>query len=774
MAEKACKFLREADGYFNNGIVDEKKFNKNNLFILRGPYKNGIIHTCENNYERINALGGYLYQNLENIADNFKGEGDNGNRHIEIFMMWLGDKLYKLENNYTTTLEESYKNNLKESMGVVDYWNLIDGKRAYKIANVWYMSELYSLLNCICSIIIEYNKNPNSKEIGKISPKCYQKFIDLYKNVKTCYSYFHLLKNLKNIYDGFRNVAIRKNAANRKNTAMPSPLNRYKLQALQYVMNASTIPLIELTTSDWNKTFPNASIETLDLHTQACVELRTKIEQKQEKNAPKVPQKAILTSGNKQSGKEENKKTTDRPNPPKPKKPDSSKQKGRPQKRRKPQAQQTTKPPLTPLSPQKQIHQPPEPQFPSASPIQIPSQTDPHVPVLPQPSLSQQSSQQIPPTPEDPPAQNGSSSQTSQTGGSNNSNESKDSGNDKGSIGGTNDNTGDSGSGNENTGGGSSGPTSSTPGGSFDWRSSIFEFILKGKEYYNKASEFIEQNQQKFIDAKDQISNVYKNTVGNLKSAYSMSSSYFSDIISNISSQFNQVVTPPKPGNSGNNLPQNSDKSKKVENPPLPPANPTTTSLPTPSSNPPLPKQPSPQFKPITHQNPQISSSNQQAVGQFVKSLSSNPNLKKTWNIFPTTWNGSGNCKPEIKLMNTTLVCCTSEQCNLTGISVILVLIPIILSIVYKYLSREWTKKSEKKNMKRVIKLVDGNRKTQIIINSHNRNKDLKPVINSVDRKKNPLLNIYKLMQADPIPFINLFFLLIFFVYKRKSDFLEL
>ncbi|CAD2087443.1 PIR protein CIR protein, fragment [Plasmodium vinckei brucechwatti] len=63
--------------------------------------------------------------------------------------------------------------------------------------------------------------------------------------------------------------------------------------------------------------------------------------------------------------------------------------------------------------------------------------------------------------------------------------------------------------------------------------------------------------------------------------------------------------------------------------------------------------------------------------------------------------------------------------------------------------------------MKRVIKLVDGNRKTQIIINSHNRNKDLKPVINSVGRKKDSLLNIYKLTQADPVPFINLFFLFI-------------
>ncbi|CAD2097400.1 PIR protein CIR protein [Plasmodium vinckei petteri] len=41
-------------------------------------------------------------------------------------------------------------------------------------------------------------------------------------------------------------------------------------------------------------------------------------------------------------------------------------------------------------------------------------------------------------------------------------------------------------------------------------------------------------------------------------------------------------------------------------------------------------------------------------------------------------------------------------------------------------------------------------------------------------RKKKSLLNIYKLIQADSVPFINLFFLVIFFVYKRKFKYLEL
>ncbi|KEG01642.1 hypothetical protein YYE_03742 [Plasmodium vinckei vinckei] len=109
------------------------------------------------------------------------------------------------------------------------------------------------------------------------------------------------------------------------------------------------------------------------------------------------------------------------------------------------------------------------------------------------------------------------------------------------------------------------------------------------------------------------------------------------------------------------------------------------------------------------------------------------------------------------------------------GISIIVILIPITLTILYKYLSSGWRKElTRKKNMKKVINSIGGKKQIQIIIKSSSRKKQTKKSINSVHRKKPSLLNIYKIMQADPVPFINLFFLLIFFVYKRKSDFLEL
>ncbi|VTZ67608.1 CIR protein [Plasmodium chabaudi chabaudi] len=117
---------------------------------------------------------------------------------------------------------------------------------------------------------------------------------------------------------------------------------------------------------------------------------------------------------------------------------------------------------------------------------------------------------------------------------------------------------------------------------------------------------------------------------------------------------------------------------------------------------------------------------------------------------------------------------------KLIAFSVIGIAIPITLAIMYKYLSPWRTKKSKRKTkMKKIINLVEinktkktvinsinGKRPMQIIINSSTKKKQTKKFITSVYGKNFPLLNIYNLMQADPVPFINLFFLLIFFVYK--------
>ncbi|SCL84822.1 CIR protein, partial [Plasmodium chabaudi chabaudi] len=302
MANEACKLLRDIDKYFTNEIVDEEKFNTNDSLRYRCPYENRNLRPCKNNYERINALGVYLYEKLGGIANKLNGEGNNANRHIEIFMMWLSDKLYKLENTKTKTLEESYEKNLKDYTGNFKYWNVIDSKKVYKRAYIWYMSELYSLLKSICSIVIEYNKNKTNKKIEQISSECYKKFMSINKDIKDCYSYFHLLKYLKSIYDGIRNDAI-KDADSKKdaitknfirNSGIRQAVNKVitsqKInlsQTLEHVLKDLTISLKDLTTTDWNQRFSDDSDKIIDFHTQKCVELYSELEKQLKKDTSK-------------------------------------------------------------------------------------------------------------------------------------------------------------------------------------------------------------------------------------------------------------------------------------------------------------------------------------------------------------------------------------------------------------------------------------------------------------------------------------------------------
>ncbi|CAD2094022.1 PIR protein CIR protein [Plasmodium vinckei brucechwatti] len=857
MDDQVCNVLSEVDDLFTKGSVNAAKFNKFTKFHSYCPHQN----KCTNDYERVNALGSYLFKEIMKIDKAFNWP-DDAKRHIEVFMIWLGDKLFKIDNDYKITLEESYKNNLESIMGNTNYWEAIS-KKLYKKATIKKMNEFYNLLSQICKIITEYNKNPqkpDSKRLGSHSTRCINFYRAIYLSANGCKPYLQLLDSLKMIYEVFRMYKI----------DIYSKVNGKEKELLLNRVKSLTI------FKDKNQYLVSVNAK-LSFDDKECIDVKSQDE--------RIGEKKVST--NLQGKRKDNVL---------PKKSDKG-----PQTKSSPSASQgkqtppaSAKPPATPrVQPQ---------------------------PVAPVQSIDtqQSDSQKTDPLPSAPPSQDGSSLQTpktgeihkngqggpgdgaggtvdrkgetssgsgvtqdSQGGSSGGSGDGKGSGahgsggagvrsgyqsvkdsqegmgggqgsqgitsSEPGGAGsgpdasksgqkasdtskgnkddGTNDGAGTPGSGANGGGstkgdqgnpsgglsnqgnpsvgsndqgdksGGLSDPASST-GGSFDLWSPFREFILNGTEIYNKTFQFIKENQQRLNDAKDQISNAYDSAVNNLKSAYSVSSSYFSDIISNISSQFNQVGTPPKPGNSGNSPPQNNDQSQKNGGPSSsptkdpPPKDPQSNSIPTTSKDPsqlppqlsssPTPQQPQQSFsqpQPTTHQNPQapaqVNQPNSQKIGQLVKSLSSDIILKKPWNIFPTTWNGSGDCKPEIKFMNTTLVCCTSEQCSLTGILITLVLIPIILLIAYKYLSFGSSKKSEKKNMKKVINFHDGNRKTKIIISSNDRNKDLKPVINSVGRKKDSLLNIYKLIRADPMPFINLFFLLIFFVYKRKRDTIE-
>ncbi|KEG00182.1 hypothetical protein YYE_04967 [Plasmodium vinckei vinckei] len=534
--------------------------------------------TCRKKKEKIGGLSGYLFTK-ERVLETSVVETsvvetsvvETPGLYDEFFLMWLSDKLYNIlkdkPNINVITLNEAYNKYLKKHIVESNHLDLLGKVKGLEEANLKHMKEFYKLLNEICKVIAYYNpKDKNTKKLINNSTNCSNQYKSLYKSVPKCYSYLHLLDNLKKTYYSFIDFVINKNDKKQK-----------------LARNLKTLTISKRKDDYFAKDF-----KTFDFNSLEC--------------KPKKPKKF---------------------DPPK-------RQQG--QQKHKPKVESSPVPLVNPAA---------------------------------------------------APPQKGTSSQTPKEGGSNGQDPTKISDNSKDIKGGESGNKGTQNGGNVNPGDGSSGSTSSTSGGSFGWRSSIFEFILKGNEYYNKTSQFIKDSQEMLNDAKDKISNAYDNAVDNLKNAYNIYSIYFSDIISNISSQFNQVVTPPKPGGSH----PGSDNPSTGENPTnqLPPSHPSTPKD-SPSKDPQLPSPPDPPSptptlnhplptpsQPITQNPAKVNQINHKTDLQLVKSLSSKLNLKKPCSIFPTTWNGSEDCKPEIEFMNTTLVCCTSKQCSLTGISVTLI-----------------------------------------------------------------------------------------------------
>ncbi|CAD2085572.1 PIR protein CIR protein [Plasmodium vinckei brucechwatti] len=637
MAEEACKFLREVDAYFNNEIVDENKFNQSNSYKCPFDNENKENHGCKNNNARISALGEGLYQKLASIASDLKGEGDNGNRHIEIFTMWLCDKLYMLEKNNDATLKESYEKYLKDYIGNFEYWGIIGSEKVYNGANVWYMSELYSLLKDICDLDNEYNKNINNvnkEKIGEMSNKFSEKFISIYNNAKDCYSYLHLLKPLKNIYDDIRNNAIKNTAI--RNAVIKSPAIGYASVGRDYIKQSTSIvtkinlnqilknvgdiskfPIRDLIISDWNQGLSDKSDQKIDFHTQTCVNSHSKLVEQVKKDASKDISETQPHPGSDQSGKGGDKKPSD----------------------------------------------------------------------LSQNSLSLQN----------PPAQS-------------TDNQQKASPNEQADL----------------------------------------ENAKKLLKFLSDAQNTFEKYRSPFYNAYTKIKKRVNESIKSALENAHTNSIYIADKVSNaikqVSDQLQKNSTPTKEKDS----PPDHKKSE-----PKPPSSSSTE----------------PQTSNLQPTN--ISLNGQKNAPPYSNNLMSNSvtDTRANEKIQKAIFIGNifkGSIPPYVK--------------------VIVILIPITLAIMYKCLPFEWRKElKRKKNVKKVINLIDVNKTVKTVINPTDGKKHMQIIIKSVDMKKmeppviNPicgekrsLLNIYKLTQANPVPFINLFFLLIFFVYKRKDNFLEL
>ncbi|KEG00243.1 hypothetical protein YYE_04911 [Plasmodium vinckei vinckei] len=258
--------------------------------------------------------------------------------------------------------------------------------------------------------------------------------------------------------------------------------------------------------------------------------------------------------------------------------------------------------------------------------------------------------------------------------------------------------------------------------------------------------------------------NLYKKASSALENAYDKSRKFASDTINYLNEHLNKALEKVPPSKENESEPPHSlPKNKKQEPQNIQTPIPGGQSNGDPQEPLSIQKDGSPNSKQI---NPSDSPSGKQPQPSVdPSSKTSSLNIEK----------GNTGINAEEKAPQLVSSIDIFKGYNRPEIVVTVLLIPIILGIMYKYFSSGWRKEmNRKKNMKKVINSIGGKRPVQIIIKSVAMKKMETSVINPISGGKKSLLNIYKHMQADPAPFINLFFLLIFFVYKRKHNSLEL
>ncbi|KEG00735.1 PIR protein CIR protein [Plasmodium vinckei vinckei] len=820
MDNEACKIFREINEYFNNEIVDVTKFDSNkSSFEYYRPYNKQTkkYRDCENNYERINVLGTYLYKKLNKIKSDAKARENNDNQYVEYMLIWLSNILLQITKDHTSILEDSYKAYLDKHTGNFKYWNILGNKKYLKDSNISYMSQFYELFYQICNTINEYNTNgAGSKSLGNISTECSKTYKKIYNEINRCGPYVNLLKNLKTTYDNFRTSVISADKTNTLDAVIQkltpeininSSSNEFgeeckkvhsKAEKNDLKDQSPNLPKVpsQPSPNDQPKGASKDKSQAASQGTQAASQGTQGTQQGASKDTPQAPPQNPGGSPTISTGTQINQSGDTTSKPQIQNSPDHT-----------PNQQAETGTPSSTLSNGTDTlgsKQNPVDDTQKEGTTKGSGQKD-----TGSGSGNQKSPQIDPIKPGDPTPPNPASA-TSQGGpGIKQGDPSVNPGGGAGSKGSQGDSSG------------AQGITQpqSTLWSYFDLGPYISSIKSKGKQQLDNASNFIIMQKDKVTSAIDNTRKLYNTavsgaqtvydttmskakaaydaSVSNAKTAYNASTSFFNGIIDDITTQLGNIgITSTHSddtsgsGSSGKDSPTGSGQSStpKTSN-----SNPKSdqklgqNSDPSSDSNlsPPLPPPTLPPSVPSQPQPIQTQDSSQNTIpnggSNVLQSHDSNPGtgipptpIKFNINT-PTTDNGSTNYGTDIKMSEKPSIWCIviKKKCNVVGIGIIVISTVIMISIMYKYLSFGSSKKSEKKNMKRVINFHDGKSKTKIIISSNDRSKHLKSVINSVDRKKYSLLNIYKLMQADPAPFINLFFLLIFFVYKRKPNYLE-
>ncbi|KEG01398.1 hypothetical protein YYE_03494, partial [Plasmodium vinckei vinckei] len=275
-------------------------------------------------------------------------------------------------------------------------------------------------------------------------------------------------------------------------------------------------------------------------------------------------------------------------------------------------------------------------------------------------------------------------------------------------------NEGSQSDGNRNLGDESNNSTSNTSGGYFDW-GSFFKFILNGTENLKKTSDFIDQNQKKVKEVTDKIINVYNGAMDDLKKVYDKSNKYLNNFISNVTSHLNSIDAPSKsdgnPSGPGKSINGGDSPSQLPSNSPTPQTSQITQNS---------------KEQTTTQESPRGTSGNQnpdQTDQEGPQKIVPDPVTKPKHPGSELKGNGI------IEIGDSYVL----KEYKKIGLSIIVILIPITLTILHKYLSSGWRKElTRKANMKKVINSIGGKKQIQIIIKSSNQKKNTKKSINSV------------------------------------------
>ncbi|EUD69624.1 hypothetical protein YYG_05158, partial [Plasmodium vinckei petteri] len=778
-----CVIFRELDALFTNYETNKEQFNNEyGSYSKYCPGKNGSKR-CDTDYEKLNAIFGYAYKEL--IQNNKTDLDSENDPTADFLVMALSHRLCKLSKDHTLSLKDAFKKYLSNKGGF-NYSSILRNKKYFNGSNIGIINCFYLAFKQICETInIGETQNVQSHKYISDIAQCHTIYTKLYNFVNQCDPYLQLLNHLKTIYDEFKKAVVK--------------YNDYDESVRNQIMDLSSI---------------DKTMFGFEFNTKGC----KKVHKKLEKNISRIVNKSqeefstlteLLGSGDDDA--EDDDENGDLGNKNIQTNSLNQNQNGQ-------QGIPTVSKPASEKSPPT----PPQAsQQPGTSPQSETKDSDKGQGA----SKSEKTNSGTPKGNSDSEGGGSGSGTGSEKGGTKGGSGSPGSGtpsvqNDQGgAVGGSN-------------GSGDQAPSHSSGASNEDWLgnlgmslnltgympsvSGIYESsknILTNTanqitSTYNSAKAIAQDTYDKTVSiakdtydktvsiAKDTydsavtaVKDTYNSAVTNINYAYTTSTNYISGAFSSITNQLSSLGSFSQLGNdqsgsdgSGNSLPTDNGplKTPQIPNsdpklPQLPSSSmpPVTTTSPSPTLPDTTPTISQPQFGP-PQDSSQITDQNGGSDPLQSHDTNSGTGISKTLTNYstdtPSTWNGS-KTGTIVKINEKQSIWCigSNKKCDILGIGIIGISIFVFLAIMYKYISFGSAKNSKKKkSMKRVIKFVDGNRKTQIIINSYDRNKDLKPIINSVDRKKDPTLNIYKLMQADPVPFINSFFLLIFFVYKNK------